>query len=85
MTEERISPLRARMIEDMRIRGMGENVVGMVVPPIHHARHVFSIMPTAEHTKSAARRFDYREPSLPRRRMTASSPNSSLGRTSTRE
>ncbi len=23
MTEERISPLRARMIEDMRIRGMG--------------------------------------------------------------
>ncbi len=24
MTEERISPLRARMIEDMRIRGMGE-------------------------------------------------------------
>jgi len=46
----------------------------MVVPPIHHARRVFSIMPTAEHTKSAALRFDHREPSLPRRRMTASSP-----------
>ena len=24
MTEERISPLRQRMIEDMRIRGMGD-------------------------------------------------------------
>jgi hypothetical protein len=24
MTEERVTPLRARMIEDMRIRGMGE-------------------------------------------------------------
>ena len=24
MTEERISPLRARMIEDMRIRGIGD-------------------------------------------------------------
>jgi hypothetical protein len=25
MTEERTTPLRERMIEDMRIRGMGEN------------------------------------------------------------
>ena len=24
MTEERVSPLRQRMIEDMRIRGMGD-------------------------------------------------------------
>jgi hypothetical protein len=46
----------------------------MVVPPIHHARHVFGIMPTAEHTKSAALQCDHGGPSLPHRRMTGLSP-----------
>lgn len=49
MTEERISPLRARMIEDMRIRGMGEKAQKSCIRAIkdvarfvgHSARRVF--------------------------------------------